>query len=110
MKKFGQSALFVALVAGVAACGQQAANDAAPIAENVTLTEEMPANAIDNAAVATPPANDAATATNATQASPPRERARSEQPRPERPKAETPRPSPPAVDPHAGHDMNNMSH
>lgn len=110
MKKIGQTALMMSLTAGLAACGQDTTNNTAPMAGNAPIHEQTPANPSDNTAIegaesnTAPPTAD--TARPSAEKAPPAPSAP-----PPRPKAATPRPSPPpAVDPHAGHDMNNMSH
>lgn len=108
MKKIGQTALMMSLTAGLAACGQDTTNNTAPMAGNASIYEQTPANLIDNAATEGAESNTAPP--TADTARPSAEKAPPAPSAPPRPKAETPRPSAPPADPHAGHDMNNMSH
>ena len=97
----------LALVMGtvvLAACSSEQANEVSAANEVgvETLNKTLPANEVVNA-------SDNVAAPGEAPASPPQ----AERPRqvpPAREKAERPAPKEEPVDPHAGHDMNNMSH
>lgn len=88
----------------LAACSSEQANEVSAANEVAieTLNETLPANEVVNA-------SDNVVAPGGPEASPPQvERPR--QGPPVREKAEPTAPKEEPVDPHAGHDMNNMSH
>ena len=88
----------------LAACSSEQANEVSAANEVVveSLNETLPANEVVNA-------SDNVAAPGESAVSPP-QAGRPRQGPPVREKAEPTAPKEEAVDPHAGHDMNNMSH